>query len=402
MLLSPKYHGQAVVALGLSVLLALMLGAWNLYGWLIMWDMFSVYAPWMLWDDLLIIIRGMDCLPAGSFNYLDYHCPPVVNQFNYPMLWIRLFSALGITQEQAPWIAVGMLAVFVSSVFALLRGAPLREGMVVGLAMVSPPVLLVMQRANSDEVIFAMVVFACVLRDRRCGWVASPLLIGCAAFFKLYPGILAGVFFLLARSARERAAWVFTGFAFVLYVFFNMDEFQYISHLTVRGVQSSFGVNVLPELVLEVPPGYQLDEFRGMVQMVLSPLAVGAMWLLAQGYRGYFTQLAQSLRRDRNSAYFYCGAAVFVFMFFAQGNNWNYRMVYLLMCLPQAEAWARSPNATLRGSAYALAVLMLLCLWCAGHWWQVTGAAFTWVMCLWLGALLLRKAQLLSAALLRV
>lgn len=158
------------------------------------------YGVWFL--DSFAILASNDALARGLDpfvpNALDYFGRPHV----YSHWWLKLHG-LGLTRAQNFQVGLTLVVLFVLVVFAWLRPKNVREFFFYAAILCSSPLLLAVNRANNDLVIFVLLapLVASVL-DRRAWaqWVA-PLLIGVAAGLKYYPASAA----LLAIGADDRA-----------------------------------------------------------------------------------------------------------------------------------------------------------------------------------------------------
>ena len=270
--------------------------------------------------------------------------------------------------------------------------------MIAVIAILSPTLFLALQRANCDGIICVLVIISCAAshaRHLRYRIIVAPFIMLIAAVLKLYPAVLLALFFLLARSKAERRAWTIANLLFAIYILFHIDEILFILQLTPRERFMSFGINVLPELLPFNKTFYTYVLFHRLtVQMVLVPLTLMRSWVILRCRNTFFTRVVQSLKDDVKVQYFYAGAAIYVFVFFVAGNNWAYRLMFLLLCLPQTLRWASDTTPSLRRWGQGLAILLVLALW-LWYFMPIAAAVIDWLLCFILSAVLLCKAEYL-------
>jgi hypothetical protein len=365
--------------------------------WGDIWAYLPVFSPHRIWGDLHAMLYPLSCYRHHNFDFESHVCRGGYAVFNYPSLWLRVWTALGISDADASMVALGMLGAFFCCCVFMFRNAEAIGGIFASLALVSPPVLFVVQRANCEELVFAMLATACFLYDCRymvmrcCGFG----LVFAAALLKLYPAVVLVVLFAYARSVRERGILMAFMIAFMMYCVANFYEILFIIKVTVRGVYPAFGVNVLPEMGVF---GADFHAFavshRLWVQTVLGVAAALAVAALRQWQRDKFARVAMAVAGDSKGLGFYMGAAVFVFMFFAQGHNWSYRLIFLIMCLPQALDWLDDGDVLLRKTGMALASAIVFSLW-GSHFAPVMGEVLDWGLCIGLAAVMAAKLKLI-------
>jgi hypothetical protein len=248
----------------------------------------------------------------------------------------------------------------------------------VGLAVFSPAVLLGVERGNTDLAVFF--VLACAVAVPRAAWNAAW--IATAFALKLFP--LAGVAVLFGRGRREALFGVGAVAVFAaLYVWLNFDDLVLISAITPRDTWFSFGMNVLPLRLARIS-----SRLGGLAQ-VAAWVAVGAIAFAALRARLAHAD-GEEPATDRALDAFRVGAACYIGVFLI-GNNFAYRLVFVVLTLPQLMRWARAPGlnrrAALLGTAAAYLSLWTLALdrgsWAAqreGWLWFGVGQVANWVL----------------------
>jgi hypothetical protein len=356
----PERDGRVVAAGALAAyftVVAIPRFFWGINLWP---HLFGVPAAPTLFFDTRVITSGLDCSRMG-FDPLTYNpCDMSGRPMNYPRVWLLLRS-LGIGESQTDVLAVIFIGVFFASFFLLVGRLTLGEGVVAALAVCSPSVMFGVERANSDIVIFAFVAAAVVAwrSDRSRGEVAGPPLVLVAAFLKLYPVFaLPGYLMTRRRNATVTAALCIALFAAYVVVF--RADIEAIVRATPHDQYDSYGARILPaaiyhRLVL------QASGFGSIVKLALAIVTVligiSMAWVI-----GRRRQPRPDAREgDWSRLAFAMGSLLFLGTF-ALSVNFDYRLVLLLLTLPQLFRWIGDPSRDPRGPLASVAIVSILIL----------------------------------------
>jgi hypothetical protein len=280
--------------------------------------------------------RGIDVLPANP-------CDPSGKPANYPRIWMSpAFLGLG----QGSTVVLGILvgAIFLVAAIAVLPAdARPREAVLYALALCSPAVMLGVERGNVDILIFALVVLAILLfrRSERSRLVAHLLMLF-AAVLKLFPIFAAGV---LLRQPRRRALIGLGALVacFALYAFAIRADLRTLVRVTPQSNDFSYGIRLFSQWLANVATKIG-GSTVGRLPLrawddALALLIVGSAVLLRKNGRGRTPQTAgPSAERDLDL--FVAGAGVYICSYVLL-RNFDYRLAYLLLTLPQLFRWAR-------------------------------------------------------------
>jgi len=346
------------------------------------WD-----RAWRVWNVQVAVQPFLDSqvIAAGATSWREGHDPLRFNPhdighrpMNYPRVWQGLF-VLGLRQEHAAALGWTLAVLLLAGVWLAMPRLGWGEAAVVGLAVFSPAVLLGVERGNTDLAVFF--VLAVALAVPGAAWNATWVAVAFA--LKLFP--LAAGALLCGRPRREAliAGGVLAGFA-VLYVTANVDDLRLISAATPRDTWLSYGLNVLPLRLGRV------SGLAGLAAFAVAWLAVAAVvwgaWR-ARIRRGADAAIAAA---DGALDAFRVGAACYAGTFLL-GNNFIYRLVFVVLVVPQLWRWARGTAAE-RTLARAGLVAALGSLWVLGfdraswvvrrdEWlWFSVGQAFNWLL----------------------
>jgi hypothetical protein len=309
------------------------------------------------------ITSAWDCTRHGVAVLPTNPCDPLHRAYNYPRIWL-LPSHLGLGQSSTVVLGLVTAAAFFAAALAMIpQGANILLGCVYGVALCSPAVMLGVERGNVDLLLLGLVVASVVLLRRHGrASVGAPILLLFAAVLKLFP-IFATMVFLRLRSRRALYAFSAVLVLFGIYVLATLGTIREIYRITPEPLSYSFGIK---------PFGDWANNLFGTYRVHLPGRAWD--WLLvgvtvAVGLTGR-SRVRRRLGIDdtgrtvnRELDLFVAGAAIYVFLF-TLIQSYDYRLVFVLLTVPQLFRWARSGN--LLGAAGL--TLVLLTLWLSAPW----------------------------------
>ena len=267
--------------------------------------------------------QGFDPLNTSNDNAAHRH-------FNQPRIWLGL-EWLGISERHTNAIALAAIVAFFATVLLTLGRIGWSEGRIYLLALCSPAVMLGVSRGNADLIIFSLVALALLSLRRSAAvsaWIGYGLL-AFAAVLKLFPIFCTVV---ALREPRRRALLVMAALAtfFGIYIFATFVDIQLISRNSVRSPFLSYGSKVIFDRITG------LGHDNSAIATACYAAAIALSFALA---RWIPIELPESAERWRLDA-FRAGAAVYAGTF-ALGNNWFYRMMFVVLPLPQYRDWSR-------------------------------------------------------------
>jgi hypothetical protein len=320
------------------------------------WSRLGVPAVTPHFLDLRSVTSGWDCARQHSGTWPDNPCDPFGDRpENYPRVWMTA-SIFGLGEDDT--YLIGFLiavAFFLMAILVLSRRAPLRDALIYGLALCSPAVMFGVERGNVDIALFSLVVTAAlVMRRARYGPPAASALVLIAAVLKLFPIAAVGM---LARLPRRAAVICVTSVLglFAVYAAATFRDIQIIERVLPQGDEYAYGLHIFGGwLGRIVAPGRMWDA-------ALIVLTIAAAMALRDRLRNHL-----SAGPSRELDLFWAGAGIYVATF-ALGRSSDYRLVFLLLTIPQLARWSSArrtlPIATLCG--------ILLTLWLPSPWSNV-------------------------------
>jgi hypothetical protein len=317
--------------------------------------------------DLIIFpptVRHMDegASPYAPSPYDPYtlkvHRP---RSFNYPRIWLIL-PRIGLTEGNVgTWRLMVSIAFFLAviSLFGELKWLP---GLMAALAICSPAVMFGVERGNTDHWLFILLAAAVFCFNYRPAAFAGYGLLMFAAILKLYPAL--AFLAVLREQTRRRRNWIAFGLAaaFAVYLYLIRGDLPMIAHVTPQMIQLSFGRRVLLHQLshrLDLEAGGSGNRLLNLASFALLAACIALAAWAAHRIRRHAVPRVPGA--DPFLTAFRMGAVIFVGVF-ATAVSFDYRLVFLLLTVPQILDWM--PGRDLWGAISTVAiVLLVLALW---------------------------------------
>ncbi|HEX8372080.1 MAG TPA: hypothetical protein VF585_04825 [Chthoniobacterales bacterium] len=334
------------------------------------------YSMWPPFADLRPILISCDVYRNSGWNWsweaIKIHSETIgIPTYNYPTAWLTL-AHLGLGESDLRWMGSLFCFSFCICFFLLFRNFPLPHLFgVLGMA-ISPPVLLAVERGNSDLLIFSL-VFCCVYLFANAksvpGRMIAQICLLLPAALKLYP------IFAVVTLASDRKRW-FIASAILLVSLFGgyalsvREELRQIRSNTPKTTDIGYGSQVLSGFLIKKldadSRNTSQQSFEAPLRKVINAFPyVGIAVCLAVGL-----VLGRQLAKVRSegvpldatgNAMFQCGAAIYMGTFLL-GNNFAYRLIFLFFCFPHLYCLVRH-SAELRTITTALLLTMGAAFW---------------------------------------
>lgn len=305
---------------------ALSLG-YSLFGQSWGWVRVPEFRP--RFADLRQVTSTASCMEDGTWSSVGPTCDPFGRAFNYPIVWARVFAALNLGESNTTQIGlilgVCVIAALTIPLFKLAEDSPLRWRMVsTCLCIGSPPVLLQLERGNTDGVILVLFALTSVLFVRTRPLAAVLAIIATA--LKLFPVVTA-----MAFLPRHRRDWLIAGF------FIGVPTILLVS-----------GESLVRLTEMQDPPGeYRFGSLLILYHLLPPALNYPRLWVLLAGVSLTLIP-ALGLWRIRNSEIRYLsdaltkgGSGTSLFLFgallfvgsFLSGSRYDYSQQFLVMAV---------------------------------------------------------------------
>jgi hypothetical protein len=327
-------------------------------------DHFGAQPSKTRYSDFRFVLAGIEtsrtgvdiwttCVPCGTAAGI----PPADRPFNYPaaVVWLgRMFPAK-LTPNDANWMGPLIDSAFLLCA-ALLLISPQRLQALFSLALLaSPPVLLGLERANYDLVIFCLVFINLSLIDRWSNGLAYAGAFG-LGLLKIFPVV---TILALLRKTKESRRWFAAVIAAELvFVALSLKNLEALARNSGRGWVASYGYRVEFLAVDKAS-----ERFKRIPANVAPHLALPFLCLfcvatvLIAWYKREFLLSFLFKSGDKERVAFLAGAAIFC-MTFAIGSNYYYRLIFLLFTVPHLFATLGDrEDWTQRLSRYVLGVV---------------------------------------------
>jgi hypothetical protein len=380
----------SVLAYGIAV--ALARAAWDVD----LWPHLGVNSAPTLFYDARNVAAAADCWSMGFDPLVENPCDPAARVMNYPRVWV-LLHFVGVTQDRTLLFGAIVVALFLGSLLLLVGRLSIADGVVLAAAVTSPAVMLAVERANMDLVLFALFVLA-VFAWRVREWVTpllSPALILTAAIAKLYAIFALPAY---AFTGDRRARWVVPAgvCVMIVYLLLTLDDFRRVMSAPEGGLLYSYGARILiGDLYHRFSPG---DWLHGSL-LAQAIAAVPVLLVSAGAWVWARRRLAPPAVSDRSSTRllaFHLGAFTYLGTFISRKSG-DYRLVFLLLTLPLLLEWGAGARSSMRTSvARAGLVAVIAALWVGalspfiGPWDELASWAAATVLVLLLAASLPR------------
>lgn len=328
-----------------------------------LWRLLGVPTASPTFLDTRVIVSGWECTRRGFDVLVENPCDPWDRPMNYPRIWTAP-ARLGLGEGDTIALALATCALFFLAVSLVIGRVRPREVFIYGAVLLSPAVMFGVERGNNDLLVFALVAAAVyTLRGgaaiiRALSWGLFLL----AAVLKLYPVF---AFVVLLRQGRRRAAVALgaTLLPLAVYLASIRDDLRLISEATPRPVSLAYGAGVFLDGASERLAG-RIPGVEGLTHAPGRTIAYAFSLLVAVALSAWlarhvgptFVDEADAASQRRLDA-FWAGAGVYLGTF-ALGHNWDYRLLFLLLTVPQTVRWARSPRPLGTVSRWALAGLV--------------------------------------------
>lgn len=349
---------------GKSLLMAGIVLMWAALG--ILFNAYGHEKTWQLWNvpTEMPPFKDFRLIPGSAESFRNGFEPTITNPgdpngriFNYPAFW-RLFFYTNITQDDTIWIAVLMLVLFFISAILFPQKLSIPGAVLMLLILFSPASMLLYERGNADLIVF----FICALIILALGY-SSYLAWGLILFgavVKMFPFF--GITVLLKEPKRKFYLALIAGTMFM--VVYSLLTFQSQSaawNTTMRGDGISYGTFVfitrLGNYLQELFPGFLSI---GGWETLFEVLALGL--ILLAGILAVRNPNPLTAIYERNLAAFRMGASIYVGTFLL-GNNWDYRLAFLVLVVPQLSQWILGERGTRRFVSAGVLIASFISCW---------------------------------------
>jgi hypothetical protein len=326
-----------VVTLGIAGLTASLLTLGHIVGWDPTWRTFGVTPLQPPFFDMHVVNDYAACASAGMDAYAPHACN--IDNFNIPPTWLWL-GFLGIDGSDSIWLSAVMIAAAVIAMVLLLQGRSWYHGLIALSALISPSVMMGVERGNLDLFVLALVATAAVIYDEKrvSRALGASAFLGLGVALKLFPMFCVSV---AARLSRQTFIFACAIAAFSLIYLESILKYVFLIR---RNVPTTFILSYGYKVIF-----LGLDHSRS--EAGLNPLGLADTWMPVATVAvvlicATIVGLRGSNRRS-NLCLVEVSAAGTAFLFgagiycgtYLLGTNFVYRLMFLLLCIPQLLDW---------------------------------------------------------------
>jgi hypothetical protein len=316
--------------------------------------------------DMRVITAGAECARLGYDVLVKNPCDPLQRLMNYPRIWLTP-AYWGLNQGHTVTLGVLFGCLFFVLTCVIIERLNYTESLFYALILCSPSIMLAIERGNCDLIIFILLALSLLMMKNQNLIYRSFAygLVLFAAILKLYP------IFVLTNLLKEKRKLFFFFFIsistiFVVYVIATFKTLELISKATPRQIRDSYGSMVIFDVIYEFSYTFFDDNLAKLINitkpllMVLSVVIVVLVAYLLAKCRKDSYQQGNAFEVGKIDA-FRLGASIYLGTFLI-GNNWDYRLIFLLFTIPQILVWIKS-RASLASSSILTLIGVTLTTW---------------------------------------
>jgi len=257
---------------------------------------------------------------------------------------------------------VTLIILFFLVVFAFPEKLYVIDSLLVLSVVFSPAAVLLYERGNVDLVFFILCGLAIMLVRRSPAWTVAVLSI--AAIFKMFPFFGVGIF--LRENKQDFYKYLFaSALIFGVYIALTYEGLSGIWNLTARGTFLSYGDYIIFDLYHAYFRYYLLKlmtEAQVIAFMKIVPHLIAMTVLSVVFWLGIRSKITLAVDSERNLTAFRMGACIYIGTFLL-GNNWDYRLSFLIFTIPQISRWIFSSGKTTKILVALIFAAMLASCW---------------------------------------
>ena len=345
-----RVGGRTVVAISLAGYFLLLAVLYGRLGYVTSWSDLGVSSMPPVFGDLRNITSALDCHREGFDPLVADPCDPWHRPMNYPRVFL-LPERLGLGQRQTVWVGSLLVVAFFGCALSWVGAVTMLEGLIFAALLCSPAVMLAVERGNNDILIFCLLILATsLLKEHGKTRSLAYLAIGAASILKFYP-IVAIASALRERPRRALLVLSLAMGAFLAYIALTWRDVELINAAVPRTDSLSYGRSVL---FIALERGHHVHLLHG-ASIVSAVLVCLSAYFLAHLTLGPDRSCSTHLDGFR------IGASIFIGTFLV-GSSWNYRLLFLLLVVPQLLEWIKSGSTSAPLSTWVLGGV-LFTLW---------------------------------------
>ncbi|RKZ61204.1 MAG: hypothetical protein DRR16_15725 [Candidatus Parabeggiatoa sp. nov. 3] len=356
-----KMDGRIIVLLFLITYFSMIYISSFVMPYVQFWTYLGVPSMSPSFADLRDITSALECYRQGFDPLIHNPCDPWNRPMNYPRLWLGL-SSLGLDQSHTFILGILQAILFYACIFIIIiKRLSVSEGLFYGLILCSPAVMLAVERGNNDLMIFVFLSLSVFLMQKRR--ILPYFFILMASILKLYP-IVSIMSALREDKKRAIIIMLMVGTLFMIYMIYTWQDVILIGTTVPRSANLSYGSRVLFDglnPIFQSISGLGIPEHFRTLFSFMAVLFVLVASYLATRLAFIQTHTQNKLITTQYIDSFRIGSIIYIGTFII-GNNWDYRLIFLILTLPQLFAWFKIQNPLSQCSVFLL-IAILFTMW---------------------------------------
>jgi hypothetical protein len=292
----------------------------HLFRWQNTWTVLQIHPLSPPFSDMRSVQGALDSIKLGLDPQITNDGDPWNRPMNYPMIWVKIANIFDFDNEQHFITFVeSYIALYVAACVYLLIRYP---SVWLLLGLFSGSSLFAAESGNNDLIVFSLLFLAAIVPV-----AVSGSIILFATTLKIYP------IFAILSIVRSKLIFSVTLLLGIALMYFGMDEILKIRQygLFASGVLSYGGASIaelsgIEELFDSVKIGMPIAPFLINLLLVISTIIV----FLNKRIRAL---IVVDKHDDQTKRLFLTGASIYVLTFIFS-SNWDYRLIFLLLCVP--------------------------------------------------------------------
>jgi hypothetical protein len=290
------------------------------YGWSKTWSLLLIPTMYPPFADMRTVQGSLYSISVGLDPQTENPGDPWERVMNYPSIWIRVADILNLQIEShfLGFVSV-QITLFLTCLFILIKCNP---SILLLLLCFSNATLLCLERGNNDLLVFTLIFLAIRYQN-----LVAAVIISAVVLLKIYPLLV------LPAFTRRRKTFGVMLMGTVISGSILWTELAAIRNGTPSSYYLSYGSPSLSQAIKE-----QLN-FNFSTLFISSSLVVFGLLVASLNTSVDLGNFKNSSDADRMM--FISGSCVFVGTFLIS-SNFDYRLIFLLFCVPLALKWNKS------------------------------------------------------------
>ena len=312
--------------------------------------------------DLRAIASGAECIRLGYDVLVVNPCDPWQRPMNYPRIW-SVPASWGLDQSHTVILGILFGLLFFILVFVTIKQLNYIEALFYALILCSPSAMLAIERCNNDLIIFILLSLSLLIMKNKTaiGRYFSYIIIMFAAILKLYP-IFALITALKEKKRNFTVVFLSIFIAFGIYVVTNFESIILVSKATPIATRYSYGGMVIFDVIFRYFSNFynsHTPQYFNQIKFLLFFFTIALFLLISYLLTKHTENLFQNNKLNINQIEaFRIGSSIYIGTFLI-GNNWDYRLIFLLFTIPQILVWLKTQVQFESISGIALMAIIL-------------------------------------------